>query len=1090
MASPQPKDKVNIKQYSGLVDNIIKITNQVEHERAHARDKEQSLQDKLKHNEDEASSIQKELSVQLRCAGRSYQSLLGATRDLTEQLRSEEERRQSEIQILTLQVKELKAQLNQAAKPWKEEVSKRDLKIIKLQERATEQDASLRDAVSQLRSSNMKFEKDIKTKEEAHRYLLKEMTQLNKEMAEERDKFEDELEVLKANNKSEVFKWMIQLEDAQELLKTAPGPYVKTIKELEMKVAGLEHQLAEVDYTPLERALDLKDVAYKVLVNDFHVKSEFNGDSVDKMRREFEEVIEALDAKIQNSERDFAKRTSHWPLLVKEKEAEIKKLTRVNKELRENESTQRRLDAEMVEGNRKELDAAKAGVVLLNEENTRLRRDLAKLKDDDDDEEGTGSGSMKKKLMKIELMYADVVRKFELMVRQKDREIGEKTDIVTNLQHKVAKVFGDNQALDTLWDGRVQIKEEGYGLVTAQLQYAEGQILEERRQTELAVNEINRKKRLIEQLKLEHEEELATRLVDHEALDQKIRDMEAEREMEPHLEDVIRLDWEAKCAYLREMVEERVADLRVEVARKERALRQLATELAQVKLQFEKARESWDEKEREYEGIIRARDRAVAATKNEIEFINDSWEIKYARLLSQFEKLQKKYEEMLGPGGVAESLRRARDLKVENQALLCQINQCKEVMKKQKRQIRELQLDVDVTLKDTADLISQKERGIAEMIGDYAKLEQKYRDLEDLKERVTKERVSEKRELVASFQPRVEQLEQLVEAMRFTDRQELLDKIDTWKHAYERICVARDDMEDQFKDQLHTKDIQLKKMADENIMEKENVETERELGIEKSVKVEEKYKKLLVVRQMEKEQVEKELIDMTQLKNHAETERSRALRLADSRLVDPEKDELRQLVARQEEEKRQLEAGAQLLIKETNEKEAAISGLKAELEVGAVNWEPQIKWRDERYEAMLKEHEQVKQILALEMKKAQDTCKLIEEQIRKFPNPFEDEILEMRDKYSQMQAGMRDLLFENLKLREQLQDVKDSSEAEITKLDANLALAQSILSQVAGIGSLKSMSKADADQMEQHLGMNVEGERKASGRRASRASLK
>ncbi|CAE7193486.1 unnamed protein product, partial [Symbiodinium pilosum] len=76
-------------------------------------------------------------------------------------------------------------------------------------------------------------------------------------------------------------------------------------------------------------------------------------------------------------------------------------------------------------------------------------------------------------------------------------------------------------------------------------------------------------------------------------------------------------------------------------------------------------------------------------------------------------------------------------------------------------------------------------------------------------ERITIELTEEKRAIVASFQARIEQLEQLVEAMRFTDRDELVNTIDVWKRAYERICIARDEMEEDFQSQLVMKDKQL-----------------------------------------------------------------------------------------------------------------------------------------------------------------------------------------------------------------------------------------------------------------------------------------
>ena len=40
----------------------------------------------------------------------------------------------------------------------------------------------------------------------------------------------------------------------------------------------------------------------------------------------------------------------------------------------------------------------------------------------------------------------------------------------------------------------------------------------------------------------------------------------------------------------------------------------------------------------------------------------------------------------------------------------------------------DLQLDIDMHMKETADLILQKEQGIAEMVGDYAKLQAQFRN--------------------------------------------------------------------------------------------------------------------------------------------------------------------------------------------------------------------------------------------------------------------------------------------------------------------------------------------------------------------------
>merc|ERR1719230_651495 len=158
---------------------------------------------------------------------------------------------------------------------------------------------------------------------------------------------------------------------------------------------------------------------------------------------------------------------------------------------------------------------------------------------------------------------------------------------------------------------------------------------------------------------------------------------------------------------------------------------------------------------------------------------------------------------------------------MENEALHKTIHELREVIAKQKKVIRGLQLDIDQLMKETADVIAEKERGIAEMAGDYVKLENRYRDEQVLRARLLKQKDAERLALAESFQARVEQLEQIMEAMRFNDRQALLDKINLWKKNYERVCVERDEVEDHYKALVERKESQLQNMLAENDQERE-----------------------------------------------------------------------------------------------------------------------------------------------------------------------------------------------------------------------------------------------------------------------------
>lgn len=371
---------------------------------------------------------------------------------------------------------------------------------------------------------------------------------------------------------------------------------------------------------------------------------------------------------------------------------------------------------------------------------------------------------------------------------------------------------------------------------------------------------------------------------------------------------------------------------------------------------------------------------------------------------------------------------------------------------------------------------------MAEMVGDMAKLEAKLRHEIELKERLVKEMTAEKFAIVASFEGRIRQLEQQVEAMRFTDRQELVDTIDIWKRAYERACIERDELEDSYKELLDIKDKQVQKMAEEYAEVKAEVQKEIDKGLEMLEECEERWKKLQAKWGIEKSDLEKEIKRLMEEIAKVIRERDRERGIADSRnRPDPEIDILRRKLKEKEDQLAAIEAGIENFIKENTQLREDLEKAKIREESAQENWEPQIRWRDERYEAMVKEHEAIKEILAIEMRKAQETCKMIEEQVRYFPNPFESELKEAEDKYAQSQAGLMKLSQTNIHLKQDILDLKEKNAKDVTQYEDQLAMAAAILKEVATLGALKSLSKADIDELEAALGIDLDGDGQVGG---------
>jgi hypothetical protein len=630
------------------------------------------------------------------------------------------------------------------------------------------------------------------------------------------------------------------------------------------------------------------------------------------MREGFENVIEAMDKKIQESEREMARQIKPYKEEIERKEEKIEHLEERIQELREAEAEVREKEAAVQAELRREVKVCKEAVEIYLQQATQAARELERVKAELD-----GDGGPWKKMKAMERRLEEVTLQCQEMIQVKELELKDKAQMITRLQAKIvedAKKFDD---FADMWDKRIQEKEKGYNKAIAELAFAEGQIVEERKRTHYQCELKKARERDIARLKSEHTEEIRIRMIDRRKLEEQIAELEVAIEEEAEKLAPVRLRYEAQIDHERRRSEEKVSDLLVEVVRRDRLKEEVEQKLNEVHVQFEKARSDWEEKERELEVTIRSRDRTILALKNELEFQNDNWEIKYARLLGLFEQLQKKYEKVIGPNSVNEAVARAMALKQENEKLEQKIMELKDVIREQKKKIRALEIEIDITKKDCADILMEKERGIAEMAGDMVKLENKYRDEQVLRVRLLKQKDAERSALAESFQARVEQLEQLMEAMRFNDRDELLGKIKLWKSNYQRVCVERDDIEDHYKSLVERKEQQLQGMLVENDEEREKTRKAVEDGIEKLRLNEEKWKKMALQWVSDRDDLDHQITDLQNDVDKYRRQYERQMVLEASKpKEDPAIAPLRARIKELEEQLDVVEAGKDLLLKE------------------------------------------------------------------------------------------------------------------------------------------------------------------------------
>jgi DNA repair exonuclease SbcCD ATPase subunit len=180
---------------------------------------------------------------------------------------------------------------------------------------------------------------------------------------------------------------------------------------------------------------------------------------------------------------------------------------------------------------------------------------------------------------------------------------------------------------------------------------------------------------------------------------------------------------------------------------------------------------------------------------------------------------------------------------------------------------------------------------------------------------------------------------------------------------------------------------------------------------------------------------------------------------------------LKDKIAELEQQLKVVEAGKQAIIEENALLSVKTEDVAQQQEDVHAIYRPQLEARDKAMKEMERKHDDLKKILKLEMVKAQEECKRIEEDVKRFPDPFIEEINEMKDKYSQMQAGMQKIQVENLHLREENEKTAKELNKEIKDLEKSLSMAKTLLHEVSTLEALKHLKDSEHIRAEEELGL-------------------
>jgi hypothetical protein len=1060
------KRNYGVNNYRGLSQTVVGIRQKVEKERGEAKAAQEKLKLDMQEQDLAAKVVHKELSVQLRVAGRSYDQLLVGMRELNDQLREAEERRIAEVEPLQRDIKRLKHQLSIVEEPWKKQVQQLSANILKLQEKIGPLEQECRDEKLKMEPVVAKLKNEILLREEATEAVLKEVAYWEEHVAEITRQGDERFHAEKSRSEAEIRPLRDEIQRLKDENRTVVEPYKKEIKELKFSVDSLKHDLSMVDYEPYKRQIALNALQYSNLSRDFQTKDAYNRENLEKMRATYEQLAERMNKKMTDLMRENDIVVKPYKEEIERKDVVIQNLEAKAAAMRDAAARHRDEFAALKSQLDEELKVAYTAIDKTHEE-------LVKVQESGKQREmELNENDPMKQVYMLELKLEEVTRKCEVMHKIKDDELQEKAEIINRLHGVLKEKANLLHDLDQDWNQRIVKKEEGYLAIAGELSFAEGQIIEERKTIALKEHEVYMREQEILALKGMHTEELKFRQQAQEESERKLREVENQMTFEGEALAEQNRKLEEEVLMWRMRGEADITDARVDVERMAQAKKKVEGELEALRAEYHNARSSFEEKLIAMDVNLRNRDRTIMQQKNELEIISDSWEIKYNTLRCAFEKQQKRYDEATGPNGILEATRRNKDLKQEIVVLAGVIGDLREQIKKLKRRNRDLELTIDETLKETSDLIREKDKGISNMVGDYAKLRGLYDQLTDSMKQLQKEKDGELVIVVESYQARVVELEQLVESLRFTDRQVIFDKIAVWKKAYERVVLERDMLDEEHAHSLNIKEKQLDEIVKELNEEKDAAFEKQRIIDEQNAARDKSWQAKELVWRQDQRKLDAEILRLRNSLDVAEMRAKQKNAFVDEKREDPEVQRMRQDLIEKEQQIDAMTKGIQLMSAENEELTKATQVKAVSTDAVHESYKPILAEKDKTIKRMEREYAEMKHVLEIEWYKAQQACRAIEERVKKFPNPFEIEVREMRDKFAQMQAGMLTLSHDNIKQQDQLDKIKDARVREVKHLEVQLQQAVSILKDVSSIGVLQGMSGKRFRELEEALGMD------------------
>lgn len=1060
------------KGYKKLVNNIGGLQDSLKAERQAVEDRIARLEESKQKTVDQQKNVQVMLGKQVSAANRGYQMMLGEFHSLHREYSKLHEDFGAFKEQAKEEAKQAAFELFEANKRAEAGYLERDEKIVELRAQLPELTATITGLDRVIVELKEAHSKEVVNWDALLKDARSWSNNLQGELDVERQKFVDrELEM----------KSLLTDTDKQRLIMIERKKHMDDVCErLETELAAEKAKVAQLEYEKatddtaervrkeceedFQKYLSLKDAGFEKLMKDFVTMQEGSVRQVEGIREEAKAQITRLEKQLHAKAQECDTTKERFEKKLRAKEEECSKLLRKLMTVTQREE-ERRVEEESGGGEwNLMLNVAKKALQDQIEENERLKAEVQ-----GSSESGTNEKkNYEAKIAALQANLRKLASSVEIQISAKDEEVKRVMKGIHTMRLEVDAERARSDEKEKMWLERVEAKEIAYDRLLGEVSVLERKV---KRAEEYAVevwSKVRVKEREIVAQMMRYEERL-------DELRKKVEvAVEEKKAIEEEVKEAKRATEEVKVYYEKIIVEQREEfvviekQLRMEIAELNQTIKERQQEIFDLMKEMERKEAEWKAKEEELLATIKEREREIDALKTEMKYRLEQLQAEIDELQESYDLLKRKYDaDLTGDNSVAslkQSLerlqRQLKEMQSKLEALMAKVKELRQI-------IREKDFIIEDVKRECADIVLQKEQAYQALLKDMNKIRDEIDEERKMLQRKFYEMGQEFKKQKLMYEQKLVDLEAELEKEKQTQLivQKLKEEIEEWKVRFaeevkqrevitrdlrETVSVKENGIQRLIKDtfEYENKIADLKKKHEETIEGYEEKLTRKERSWLKKAHGWEKKEKALRV------DIEKALY----LANDPDKIRKEKERREMERQI---KQKLEERVGIQAEEI----AAAQVAVKEMAEENTQIRSLLAEkkgdLGKNEALLERRLEHQARRFKRLMVENEDLRQTLIGEMDKADQNLRDLEAQFLDMPNPFADEVAELRQSYEDSQSVMQQLGRENFELIAELRTVKTNAVETQKELERKLTFTIEMLNKVKAMETVKLIANAD-----------------------------